>query len=57
MSLDTAVDGRSNRRRFSDAQKQAIVQETEKPGVSVAEVCRRHGMATSMPSAGVSSSA
>jgi transposase-like protein len=42
------VDGRSNRRRFSDEQKRAIVQETEKPGVSVAEVCRRHGVATSM---------
>ncbi|MCP1968196.1 IS66-like element accessory protein TnpA [Bradyrhizobium elkanii] len=43
-----AVDGRSNRRRFNDEQKQAIVQETEKPGVSVAQVCRRHGVATSM---------
>ena len=42
------VDGRSNRRRFSDEQKRAIVQETEKPGVSVAQVCRRHGIATSM---------
>jgi transposase-like protein len=43
-----AVDGRSNRRRFSDEQKRAMVQETEKPGVSVAEVCRRHGIATSL---------
>jgi transposase-like protein len=43
-----AVDGRSNRRRFSDEQKRVIVQETEKPGASVAEVCRRHGVATSM---------
>lgn len=43
-----AVDGRSNRRRFSDEQKRAVVQETEKPGVSVAQVCRRHGIATSM---------
>jgi hypothetical protein len=43
-----AADGRSNRRRFSDEQKRAIVQETEKPGVSVAQVCRRHGLATSM---------
>ena len=43
-----AVDGRSNRRRFSDEQKRAIVQETEKPGVSVAQICRRHGVATSM---------
>ena len=45
---EQAVDGRSNRRRFSDEQKRAIVQETEKPGVSVAQVCRRHGIATSM---------
>ena len=43
-----AVDGRSNRRRFSDEQKRAVVLETEKPGVSVAQVCRRHGIATSM---------
>ncbi|TJV14150.1 MAG: transposase [Mesorhizobium sp.] len=43
-----AMDGRSNRRRFSDEQKQAIVKETEKPGVAVAQVCRRHGIATSM---------
>jgi transposase-like protein len=43
-----AVDGRSNRRRFSDEQKRAMVQETEKPGVAVAEVCRRHGIATSL---------
>ena len=43
-----AMDGRSNRRRFSDEQKRAIVQETEKPGVAVAQVCRRHGIATSM---------
>jgi transposase-like protein len=43
-----AVDGRSNRRRFSDEQKRAIVQETERPGVSVAQICRRHGIATSM---------
>ncbi|WP_292060862.1 transposase [Mesorhizobium sp.] len=43
-----AVDGRSNRRRFTAEQKRAIVQETEKPGVAVAQVCRRHGIATSM---------
>lgn len=43
-----AVDGRSSRRRFSDEQKRAMVQETEKPGVAVAEVCRRHGIATSL---------
>ncbi|WP_271599993.1 MULTISPECIES: transposase [unclassified Bradyrhizobium] len=43
-----AVDARLNRRRFNDEQKQATVQETEWPGVSVAQVCRRHGVATSM---------
>jgi transposase-like protein len=43
-----ATDGRSNRRRFSEEQKRAIVQETEKPGASVAKVCRGHGIATSM---------
>ena len=43
-----AADGRSNRRRFSDEQKRAMVQETEKPGVAVAQVCRRHGIATSL---------
>jgi len=43
-----AADGRSNRRRFSDEQKRAIVRDTEKRGASVAEVCRRHGIATSM---------
>jgi len=42
------VDGRSNRCRLSDEQKRAMVQETEKPGVSVAEVCRRRGIATSL---------
>src|SRR5450631_1258062 len=43
-----AADSRSNRRRFSDEQKRSIVQETEKPGASVAQICRRHGVATSM---------
>jgi transposase-like protein len=42
------ADGRWNRRRFSDEQKRAMAQETEKPGVSVAEVCRLHGFATSL---------
>jgi transposase-like protein len=45
---EQAEDGRSNRRRFSDEQKRAMVQETEKPGVAVAQVCRRHGIATSL---------
>jgi transposase-like protein len=45
---EQAEDGRSNRRRFSDEQKRAMVQETEKPGVAVAQVCRRPGIATSL---------
>ncbi|MER9184402.1 hypothetical protein [Mesorhizobium sp. M0767] len=43
-----AVDGRSNRRRFNDKQKRAIMQVTERPGVAMGQVCRRHGGATSM---------
>ena len=47
--LDTARGGRPvEPAPFSVEQKRAIVQETEKPGVSVAQVCRRHGIATSM---------
>jgi hypothetical protein len=41
-------DRRSNRRSFTDEQKLAIVMESEAPGVSVAAVCRRHDMSTSM---------
>ena len=39
-------DERSNRRSFKE--NLAIVLESEQPGVSVAEVCRRHGIVTSM---------
>jgi transposase-like protein len=46
--VDPARDGRSNRRRFTDAEKLAIVMEAEQPGVSAAAVCRRHNIATSM---------
>jgi transposase-like protein len=42
------VDGRSNRRRFSDEQKRTMVQKSEEPGDAVAAVCRRHGIATSL---------
>ena len=45
---DPPRDGRSNRRSFTDEEKLAIVLETEQPGISVAEVCRRHGIVTSM---------
>jgi transposase-like protein len=41
-------DGRSNRRSFTDKEKLAVVLESEQPGMSVAEVCRRHGIVTSM---------
>jgi transposase-like protein len=43
-----AHDGGSNRRRFTDAEKLAIVIEAEQPGISAAAVCRRHNIATSM---------
>jgi transposase-like protein len=36
------------RRTFTEAEKQAIVAESESPGASAAEVCRRHGIASSM---------
>lgn len=41
-------DGRSNRRRFSDAEKLAIVRESDLSGAKAIEVCRRHGIVTSM---------
>lgn len=41
-------DGRSNRRSFSEAQKRAMVAETEAPGATVSAVARRHGVVTSM---------
>jgi hypothetical protein len=39
---------RVNRRSFTDEEKRAIVMETEQAEVSVAAICRRHGIATSM---------
>ncbi|WP_316228320.1 transposase [Bradyrhizobium sp. SZCCHNR1039] len=47
-SDDPSVDGRSNRRRFSDEEKLAIVRESDAPNASAAEVCRRYGIVTSM---------
>jgi hypothetical protein len=41
-------DRRVNRRSFTDEEKLAIVMETEQAEVSVAAICRRHGIATSM---------
>ncbi|MCP2218432.1 IS66 family insertion sequence element accessory protein TnpA [Bradyrhizobium elkanii] len=40
--------GRANRRRFTDEEKLAIVTESELPGATAAEVCRRNGIVTSM---------
>ncbi len=47
-SAGPQYDRRANRRSFSDEQKLAIVMESEVPGVSVAAVCRRHDISTSM---------
>jgi transposase len=35
-------------RRFTAEQKLAILREAEQPGVTVSEVCRRHGLAPSV---------
>jgi transposase-like protein len=43
-----SVDGRSNRRRFSDEEKLAIARESDAPNASAAEICRRHGIVSSM---------
>jgi transposase-like protein len=47
-TADPPHDGRANRRRFSDEEKLAIAHESEHPGTSAAEVCRRHGIVSSM---------
>jgi transposase-like protein len=47
-NADLPDDGRANRRRFRDEEKLAIVRESEQPGASAAEVCRRHGIVSSM---------
>ena len=45
---DPPGDRRVNRRSFTDEEKLAIVMETEQAEVSVAAICRRHDIATSM---------
>ena len=35
-------------RRFTAEQKLSILKEAEQPGVTISEVCRRHGVAPSM---------
>jgi transposase-like protein len=47
-AVDPSQDGRSHRRRFSDAEKRAIAAECDLPGATAAEVCRRHAIVTSM---------
>jgi transposase-like protein len=49
-------DRRVNRRSFTDDEKLAIVMEAEQAEVSVAAICRRHDIATSMVSAGAPTS-
>jgi transposase-like protein len=41
-------DGRLNRRRFTEDEKRAIAEESATGKESAAEVCRRHGIVTSM---------
>jgi len=41
-------DRRSNRRRFTDAEKLSIVQESMVRGANAADICRRHDIVTSM---------
>ena len=41
-------DRRSNRRRFTDEEKLAIVRESDAPGAIAVDVCRRHDIVTSM---------
>ena len=48
LNSDPPDDRRTNRRRFSDEEKLAIVRGSEAPNASAAEICRRHGIATSM---------
>ncbi|WP_316201075.1 MULTISPECIES: IS66 family insertion sequence element accessory protein TnpA [unclassified Bradyrhizobium] len=45
---DEPRDGRTNRRRFTDEEKLAIVRESDAPGTSAAKLCRRHDIVTSM---------
>nr|WP_249811918.1 transposase [Bradyrhizobium sp. 2] len=47
-AVDPPSDERANRRRFSEEEKLAIVTQSELPGATAAEVCRRHGIVTSM---------
>ncbi len=48
VELDPGPKPPANRRTFSDADKRAIVGESEVPGATAAMVCRKHGIVTSM---------
>jgi transposase-like protein len=43
-----APPGRKHRRNFTDAEKRAIVLETEQPGATVSQVARAHRIVTSV---------
>jgi transposase-like protein len=45
---DPAASGRRHRRSFSDEEKRTIVLETERPGATVSQVARAHGIVTSV---------
>jgi transposase-like protein len=45
---DPPNEPRASRRRLSEEEKLAIVTESEFPGATAAEICRRHGIVTSM---------
>ncbi|MGI5923514.1 MAG: transposase [Lentisphaeria bacterium] len=38
----------NKRRRFSVEEKYSIIEEARQPGVNISEVCRRHGISSSM---------
>lgn len=48
VSIVPTTDRRANRRRFTDAEKLAIVQKADASGATAAAICRRHGIVTSM---------
>ena len=47
-ALDPSPPGRKQRRSFTDAEKLAIVMETEQPGATVSQVSRTHRIVTSV---------
>jgi transposase-like protein len=47
-ALDPSPPGRKQRRSFTDAEKLAIVMETEQPGATVSQVARAHRIVTSV---------